>query len=521
MSTSARLEIVVAGAGPTGLLAACELARRGVGFRIIDKLAVPTTESRAIVVHARSLEMLDRVGAVGAIIDSGIKTLAMRMQASGRPLAHVDLQDVDSAFPYSVTTAQTETERVLTERLRELGGSIERGVTLTALTQDPDAVHLTLQHDNGAREQVDAAFVVGADGAHSTVRTLVGTRLEGSFQGERFLMGDVEADHHLDPASMYTYFAPEGPLLVFPMRGSRMRLIAQIHPTSERPVNLSPTQDELQKIVDERAGGIAITRSHWLTGFEIHHAQVPAYRFGRVFLAGDAAHVHSPAGGQGMNTGMQDSFNLAWKLALAARGRGGEALLNSYHAERHPIAADVIKFSTALTKIATVRGELPIRLRNEVAHAISGFTSIQHAMAAKTEEIAVAYLRSPIIAGKQPRHARLCAGQHEAHLPDAAVREQLRFACGSASTGHAILTIAGPSGLPAPVLHDGAVSVLVTGGQAPAPGYGLTVTDPERTAAERYGLRAGGRVVIRPDGYIGLITGLDDDIASYFSKLTA
>src|SRR5262249_32481268 len=147
--------VVVVGAGPTGLLAACELARRDVPIRVIDTLAVPTTESRAIVVHARSLEMLDRVGVVDEIIASGVKSLGMRMIASGRELAHIDLSDVDSPFPFAVTTAQTETERVLAERLRALGGSVDRGVTLTGLTQDPGGVRLTVRHeDDGSAEEL-------------------------------------------------------------------------------------------------------------------------------------------------------------------------------------------------------------------------------------------------------------------------------------------------------------------------------------------------------------------------------
>jgi 2-polyprenyl-6-methoxyphenol hydroxylase-like FAD-dependent oxidoreductase len=513
--------VVVVGAGPTGLLAACELARRGVSIKVIDTLAAPTTQSRAIVIHARSLEMLDRAGVVDEIIASGVKTRGMRMIASGRELAHIDLSDVESTFPFAVTTAQTETERILAGRLRALGGSVERGVTLTGLTRDASGVRLTLRREaDGSEEDLDCAYVIGADGAHSTVRGLVGTKLAGSFQGERFMLGDVEAEHELDLSSMYTYFSPDGPLAVFPMPGSRMRLIAQIHQAPGEPLNLNPAQDELQRIVDARAGGIQITASHWLTGFEIHHAQVPAYRHGRVFLAGDAAHVHSPAGGQGMNTGLQDAFNLAWKLTMAVRGDGGETLLDSYHAERHPVAAGVIKFSDLLTKAATVHGALPIALRDYVIHVVTGIARFDHAMADKTEEITVGYPDSPIVTDGHPRHGLVAAGEHELVLPEPA-RARLRPACGPDNPGHAILTIAGPAGTPqAPAQHS-AVSVLIGADERAAPGYDLIVADPDRLVAKQYGLPDGGRVVIRPDGYVGLITGLDDDTARYFSLLSS
>jgi 2-polyprenyl-6-methoxyphenol hydroxylase-like FAD-dependent oxidoreductase len=513
--------VVVVGAGPTGLLAGCELARRGVPVKVIDTLATPTAESRAIVVHARSLEMLDRVGVADEIIASGVKTLGMRMIASARELVYIDLSAVDSAFPFAVTTAQTETERVLAGRLCALGGSVDRGVTLTGLAQDADGIQLILRHeDDGSAEGLRCAYVVGADGAHSTVRALAGTRLAGSFRGERFMLGDVEAGHELDPSSMYTFFSPDGPLAVFPMAGSRVRLIAQIHQAPGEPLNLNPAQDDLQKIVDARAGGIRILTSHWLTGFEIHHAQVPAYRHGRVFLAGDAAHVHSPAGGQGMNTGMQDAFNLAWKLALAAGGDGGETLLDSYHAERHPVAAAVIKFSNLLTKAATVHGALPVALRDSLVHVVSGSARVQHAMAGKTEEITVGYPDSPIVTPGHPRHARVTGGGHEPLLPEPA-RARLRPACGPDNPRHAILTITGPAGLPQPPAQHHAVSVLIAASDAAAPGYDLVVADPDRVVARQYGLPDGGRAVIRPDGYVGLITRLDDDTTAYFSRLSS
>jgi 2-polyprenyl-6-methoxyphenol hydroxylase-like FAD-dependent oxidoreductase len=189
--------------------------------------------------------------------------------------------------------------------------------------------------DGGAKARQTAV------GCAREVRRQVGSALEGSFHGERFLMGDVHAEHDFDPRSMYTFFsAHDGPLMVFPMKGDRMRLIAQV-PTASTD---AASQEWLRRVADERAAGrIRIHDLLWLTCFEIHHAQVPQYRVGRVFLAGDAAHIHSPAGGQGMNTGIQDAFNLGWKLAAAYRGTASETLIDSYHAERHPVAARVIE----------------------------------------------------------------------------------------------------------------------------------------------------------------------------------
>jgi 2-polyprenyl-6-methoxyphenol hydroxylase-like FAD-dependent oxidoreductase len=503
VATSGRDPVLVVGAGPVGLVAAAELARRQVPVRIIDRLAAPTTESRAIVVHARSLEMLERIGVVEAIMDSGVKTTAMETHAAGRRLMRIDLDRVDSPFPFSITTAQTETERILTEFLAGQGVTVERGAELTGLDQDAAGVRATVRQGDGGDEVIAASYLVGADGARSTVRHLVGSALAGSFQGERFLMGDVEAECELDRHSMYTYFAEDaGPLLVFPMRGRRMRLIAQIGTGDGAR---EPSVPWLQQVTDERGGAVTINSAHWLTIFEIHHAQVPAYRFGRVFLGGDAAHVHSPAGGQGMNTGMQDSFNLGWKLALAAGGTASEALLDSYHAERHPVAAKVIEFTTRLTDAATLDSGLARMLRNTVLHAASGLAPVRQALASQAEETALAYRKSPVVIdAHRPRHA-LHAGDHLPDVSGLGLRPVLER-----EAGHVLVTIAAADGAAGPAAAPGTRQVLVGGHADGGSGYDTAVADPGRRFAHRLGLPRGGRVMVRPDGYAGFVSDLAD-----------
>ncbi len=515
--------VLVVGAGPVGLLAACELARRGVALRVIDKLAEPTDESRAIVIHARSLEMLDRMGIVDRFIDTGLRTTAMTMLEGGKQLARVPFDGVASPFPYTITTPQTETERLLAERLAELGGAVERGVELVGLDQTAEAATARLRHPDGAEETAAFDWVVGADGGHSTVRSLVGSKLEGSFKGERFILGDVEAEHDLDTSSMYTYFAPGGPLLVFPMVGERTRLIAQLADAGDGPIDLNPTQEALQQVVDARAPGIRITASHWLTEFEIHHAQVPAYRFGRAFLAGDAAHVHSPAGGQGMNTGIQDAFNLAWKLALAGPA-GTDPLLDSYDAERRPVAAKMIEFTTRLTQAGTLDSALARHLRDAVMHAATGLAPVRSMLADSVEEVALAYRDSPAVQDGGHRHrGRVHAGDHMPLLPDADLDRRLREIC-AGTTDHVVLTVAAAPTTPGPPPDTGglpAVHVAVSTAGGDLPGYDAVVADPGRVVAGRYGLpRGGGRVAIRPDGYLGAVSGPEDGgLAAYGRRL--
>jgi len=511
-------DVVIVGAGPVGLVAACELARRGVTFRIIDKRAEPTDESRAIAIHSRSLDMFDRMGIVDDLVATGVKSTSMRMLSNGNQLFQVTFGGVDSAFPFSLLTAQTETERVLTERLEQLGVTVDRGVELVELTQDDDVATLGLRRPDGSAEHVTTSWVVAADGAHSTARHLVGTKLEGSFQGERFILGDCDAEHDLDGESMYTVFSPEGTVIAMPMRGGRARLMAQIHDAPGTPHNVHPTQQDLQRILDERVGGITITKSHWLTCFEIHHGQVPAYRHGRVFLTGDAAHIHSPAGGQGMNTGMQDAFNLAWKLEATVRGEGGQALLDSYHAERHPVAEKVIEFSSNLTKAGTLRGGARV-VRNAILRLAGNIPAVGDKLAGIVEEIVVSYEGSPAVLSRLG-HTKIVAGQHLPHIDDANIQKQLTRVCGAENPGHTVLTVT--AGKPAPAAGPaGQVQVLINSDNTPAGGYDAVITDPDGLVAKRYGLRDGGRVVVRPDGYIGAVTELGDakGIADYFAQI--
>jgi hypothetical protein len=278
------------------------------------------------------------------------------------------------------------------------------------------------------------------------------------------------------------------------MADGRMRFLAEVH---DAQLNMNPTQDELQAILDRRIGGIRVLRSHWLTGFEIRHARVPAYRWGRVFLAGDAAHIHSPAGGQGMNTGMQDAFNLAWKLAAVIDGKAGENLLNSYEAERLPIADGVIAFTDRLTKAGTLSG-LPRRIRDVAIRMVSRVPAARRYMAETATEVNVGYRNSTIAVGRRHGRAKVSAGEHFPHIADADVQKQLGAVLGP-DTGHVILTI-----------DDTHVTANDT-----------VIDDPNGVVAQRFGLKGGGVVVIRPDSYIGAVAALDDTttIAKYFDTV--
>jgi 2-polyprenyl-6-methoxyphenol hydroxylase-like FAD-dependent oxidoreductase len=496
------LDVLIVGAGPVGLALAVDLARRGVSVRVIDLRETPTDESRAVIVHARTLEMLDALDVAEELIATGQKATGVEIHGDGKVLAHVAVDTVDSRFPFSVSTPQTETERILRERLSALGVEVDRGAKLISLTQDDDGVRAVLEyeHEGGLREVVASSWLVGADGGHSTVRSLVGERLEGEFKGERFLMGDVDARYELDHASFHMFFSPRfSPGMLFPMVGRRARVIVEI---GDADRGRAASLEWLQQVADERGLNVELTSAHWLTTFETHHAQVPQYRVGRVFLAGDAAHVHSPAGGQGMNTGMQDAFNLGWKLALATRA-GNElatsgALLDSYHAERHPVAAHVISLTTAMTRVGTARSRLEREVRNELMKLVSKIPAARARIVDELEEVAVGYRGSPIVV--DGRHGPVQAGDA---APDVA---ELELAKQLTREGHTLMVVPGKDGavprIEYPIEAD-VVTVSMNGGGE--------ISDPKRRIAARYGLeKEGGVVVVRPDGYIGVIAGLED-----------
>ncbi|HEY8583030.1 MAG TPA: FAD-dependent monooxygenase [Capillimicrobium sp.] len=527
-TSSTETAVLVVGAGPVGLMLACELARRDVPVRIVDRLTEPTDQSRAIVVHARTLEALERLGVAQAVIDAGVRTTGMLLRAGGDVLATIELSTVESPFPFSVSLPQTETERILADRLASLGVRVERGVALGALEQDADGARATLAGPDGGEEVVSCRYVAGCDGARSTVRASCGDRLAGSFHGEVFALGDVEGEHDLDPANIHSFFSERGPLLVFPMRGGRMRVMAQLGATRDPaggespPEQLSaPTLEDLQRLCEERGDGLQLrlTRAHWLTTFEIHHALVSSYRHGRAFLLGDAAHIHSPAGGQGMNTGLQDAFNLGWKLAAAWRETAGEPLLDSFDAERRPVAERVLSSTTKLTRLGTLETPWARALRDRAIRVGAGLAPVQHALARQTEETDIAYRASPVVAGRG-LHDGPRPGDAAPDVADIGLRAALLAAPPDA---HVALCIAGHRAA-APVRPtDGAPLWRVAVGAADAAaGFDAVVDDPGGRAAERYATgRRGGLLLVRPDGYVGLVAEATDQgaVDRYFAGL--
>jgi 2-polyprenyl-6-methoxyphenol hydroxylase-like FAD-dependent oxidoreductase len=391
-------DALIVGAGPVGLTMAIELARYGVGVRIIDKAPARTDKSKALVIWSRSLELLERAGCSTALVDTGYKVEAINILADKQPIAHLKLEGLETKYPYGLMVPQSETERVLDEFLNGLGVKVERAVELISFTASNDKVVSILRSADGTEETLETSWLVGCDGAHSTIRHQLGMEFHGETLLNDWILADVHLENTPRAPEINIVWHTDGVLATFPIAENRYRIVADVGPAhkdaDQRP---EPTLADVQAILDKRfPGGVRAANPHWISAFRINERKVTDYRSGRVFLAGDAAHVHSPAGGQGMNTGMQDACNLAWKLALVVRGIGSESLLDSYSPERSPIAEQVLKATGRVTSLITMTGEVTQFLRNHTAALILGLAPVQKFAATTASEISIGYPHSPL-----------------------------------------------------------------------------------------------------------------------------
>jgi 2-polyprenyl-6-methoxyphenol hydroxylase-like FAD-dependent oxidoreductase len=479
--------ILVVGAGPVGLTMAMALKRQGVDVRIIDKAAAPADKSKALVIWSRTLELLDIQGCTQPFIGAGTKVVGTNIIADGKVLVHVDLRTAHSAYRYALMIPQNDTERLLTEQLTQLGVQVERGIELTSFLDDGQGVSATLRHANGNEEAFRASYLAACDGAHSTVRHELAVPFEGDTMPSDWVLADLDIDGDLSKDELTICWAPDGVLIYFPISGARFRVIADVGKASTESMP-TPTLDTVQALMDGR--GPSGLRAHdpiWLSGFRINERKVKDYRRGRVFLSGDAAHVHSPAGGQGMNTGMQDAFNLAWKLAMVWQGQASPDLLDSYSPERSAIGDQVLRSAGNMTRVALLRNPILRELRNLAAGGLGHIPALQQRMVDQLSEVDLHYHDSPLT---QTPHgaARHPAGGERA--PDLTLLSGARLHQLLAGGKFVVLSVeAAQMSLPE-TLQSLAIATEVS----VAPGYD-----------------AGHVYLVRPDAYVALSTKSGDE----------
>ncbi|OWK35031.1 FAD-dependent monooxygenase [Fimbriiglobus ruber] len=390
-------QVLVVGAGPVGMTMAAELARYGVPVRIVDKAAQRTDKSKALVIWSRTLELFDRAGCSGTFVAAGHKVTAANIVAGQKAIGHVDISVVDSPYPFALMLPQSETERLLEEHLARLGVRVERQVEVASFAKQDHGVTTVFRHADGREETLETDWLIGCDGAHSTVRHGLGLSFLGDTLQSDWMLADVHLSGYPFPESeIATYWHEDGVLVVFPISPGRARVIADIG-QSTGALPPQPTLEQTQQLIDRRGpGGMVVSDPIWLTAFRINERKVGDYRSGHVFVVGDAAHVHSPAGGQGMNTGMQDAFNLAWKLALVCRKTCSEKLLDSYSVERSAVGEQVLKAAGRLTAVAIMRNHTAQIVRNVLGHALFGLGPVRRAMANQMAEVSIGYDHSPL-----------------------------------------------------------------------------------------------------------------------------
>jgi 2-polyprenyl-6-methoxyphenol hydroxylase-like FAD-dependent oxidoreductase len=393
-------DVLIVGAGPVGLFLANECARRGLRYRIIETRASQSEHSKALAIFPRTLEIFDMAGLASPFLEAANRVTSVAVVSHGRTLAEMRFAPQQSPYPFVAMVPQNITERLLVEQLQRTGGAVEYETKFVAGAEQDDHVDVTMDR-KGEPIKLRASFVVGCDGAHSAVRHLLDLPFEGAEYDDTFILADLETNQTLPSDQLQLCPSELGPVAIFPMSATRRRIVASIKNTEGD----APSLDLVRRILAERApSGLEARALHWSSYFRIHHRQVAHLRVGRFFIAGDAAHIHSPFGGQGMNTGLHDVWNLVWKLDLVLRGHGNEQLLESYSAERRPVIKNVIETTHFLTRALGTPSKLAQTLRDAVIPMVSRLAPFQHAFVQRLSELGVHYHGSPIVEGAGERY---------------------------------------------------------------------------------------------------------------------
>ncbi|MFI1801349.1 FAD-dependent monooxygenase [Streptomyces sp. NPDC020379] len=402
-SLPCRTDVLVSGAGPSGLTLAASLRRLGVDHVLIDRDAGIRPGSRAAAVQPRTLEYLDRIGVGAALVERGKKGRGFCLRDRDRILLRACYDHLDTPHPYMLLASQQTTEEILTRRLVELGGGVHREHRLMGFTADFPGVTATVAGPDGIARVVSARYLVGCDGVHSTVRTAAGIAFPGDSPEQLFALADVRLTPGRQTAASEDAafcLSEAGLLLMSPLADGLHRLVAPVPPGTT-----APDAGDVERLLATRGPAGERNRVLEVVAASTYRAQervAERFRAGPVFLAGDAAHTHSPAGAQGMNTGMQDAGNLAWKLHAVLSGTAPETLLDSYHRERQPVAAQLVAFTSTFARIAALAGPAASRRRNALLAAAAATPGITDWLASTLAQLDIAYTSEPDLGTPRP-----------------------------------------------------------------------------------------------------------------------
>jgi 2-polyprenyl-6-methoxyphenol hydroxylase-like FAD-dependent oxidoreductase len=396
-------EILIVGAGPTGLMLANQLGRRGVRAMIIDRHSGPAQQTRAIGVQARTLEIYSKLGIVQQALELGFRTKGGNIWAEGRRKARIPVGDIGqslSPFPFVFMLGQDDNERIMGEKLREWGVSVQWNTELISLEQHPDHVAVTLKQPDGSTRAITASWVAGCDGARSPVREICGISFPGAPYEHTFFVADTVATGDMVPAELNVYLWKDGFHLFFPVRGKNGWRVIGILPRQLRSRENLTFDDVIPHLRREAGARTNFESCHWFSTYRILHRSASHFRDRRCFLLGDAAHIHSPMGAQGMNTGLQDAYNLAWKLALVIKGQADSALLDSYEAERMPVAQRLLNTTDRIFRLIVseswIAGMFRTRILANVAAIAMRRERVQQLFFRTISQIGIRYPKSPL-----------------------------------------------------------------------------------------------------------------------------
>lgn len=383
MSFPLSTEILIVGAGPSGLALASELARRSIPYVLIDRQAAGANTSRACVVHARTLEMLEPLGVVPELLARGVEVPIFRVRDRNRALITIDFRDLPSRYAFTLMLPQCETEAVLLAGLEARGGSVARPCELIATRRDGDGATVTLRDAQGDHI-LRTRYLIGCDGMHSRVREQSCIPFEGGSYEESFVLADIRMDWPLSRDEVSLLYSPAGLVVVAPIPHDRFRVVATV-----KAAPVVPVVADIQALLDERGptnASVRVLDIAWGSRFHVHHRIARQFRSGNVLLLGDAAHVHSPAGGQGMNTGIQDGISLGGALAETLQTRSDRAL-DTWAEWRHQIASDVIRMADRMTRTATIENRTGQVVRNTLLQLVGQLPAVRRSLAMRLSEL--------------------------------------------------------------------------------------------------------------------------------------
>lgn len=404
-----QVPILIVGAGPTGLMMACELARHGVAFRIIDKKPERTLTSNATWVQTRTLEILDHIGLASRFLKVGHPCHAINFYIDGKSLVSLTLKDIDSIYPFILMLPQSETEKLLIERLEEFNHHIEWSSELIDVKQEGDEVLTTIKRSDGEIETTSSKWLIACDGANSTVRQKCGIFFPGEDLTEQFVVADAQIDSFTSKDEIHLFFGNGTVFAASPLGKNKYRIAANLHLDYPRQTFY---KKEVIDLVQERGqGAYFVTDVTWISTFWIHGKIAEQMRHQSIFLMGDAAHVHSPAGGQGMNAGIQDAYNLAWKLALTIKDQAKPLLLDSYQSERHPVVKEIVNQTEIFTKKALFDKSFLTTLRQFSQQISNDDNELVKKICTMISQVGIQYQHSPIIKDDNSHSGSIAPGK--------------------------------------------------------------------------------------------------------------